>query len=130
MPARRGHMTDTEKTTAGDDHVPAAVTSQVSVTGAPEHLQLLPGARVPLTLSIQNTGRIVDHFSLTYGGVDPAWVVITTGDATLLPDAEATFELEIRIPDQPVPPAEVYTLRLSVSSRADASAAATHDVAL
>jgi hypothetical protein len=105
-------------------------TDRIGLGGLPDRLQLLPGTTIPLALLVSNRGRVVDQFTLAFQGVDPAWVNITVGEATLMPDADAGFELTIRIPDQPPPPAEVYTLLLGVSSRAEPDVLATAEIAL
>jgi hypothetical protein len=105
-------------------------TDRIGLSGLPDRLQLMPGTTIPLSLLVTNRGRVVDQFTLAYNGVDPGWVNVTAGEATLMPDADAGFELTIRIPDQPPPPAEVYTLLLGVSSRAEPDVLATAEIAL
>jgi hypothetical protein len=124
-------MTDTGHAPPSEERAQARLaTERISVSGAPERLQLLPGAAMPMTLLVANQGSIVDQFTLTCSGVDPQWITVQVGEATLLPDAESVFQLSLRVPDQPPPSAKVYTLQLTVDSRAVPGEMARSEVSL
>src|SRR5947199_10311700 len=103
---------------------------RVGLVVTPDRLQLVPGASASVALQVTNRGPVVDQLFLTVEGIDLTWFSQSTAEVNLFPSAEGSLGLEIHPPDNGSVTAGTYTVRLSVASRAEPSAASVYELPL
>lgn len=61
-------------------------------------LEIVPGGRGSLLVTVRNTGSVVDEFTLTVLGAAAAWATVTPSVIPLFPGAEGTAEINFAVP--------------------------------
>ena len=93
--------------------MPAAIFLETS------HLEVEPGRDVFATVTVQNTGKIVDEFRFDLVGVPAAWATVTPPSISLFPGTGGTVQIRFAPPrDASVPPT-METFGIRVRSSAD-----------
>jgi hypothetical protein len=87
------------------------------VTVAPEKVTVRPGEGTEVEVTIQNTGRSVEHYETTVVGL-PRDDLYTCAPPTvkLRPGESGTVLVNLSVPDRPAPDAGLYTLGVLVRS--------------
>ena len=93
--------------------MPAAIFLETS------HLEVDPGRDVVATVTVQNTGKIVDEFRFDLVGVPAAWATVTPPSISLFPGTGGAVQVRFSPPrDASVPPT-TETFGIRVRSSAD-----------
>jgi hypothetical protein len=79
------------------------------------------GQEATTTLTVRNTGTVVDEFAITVLGESAAWAVAEPGALSLFPDAEGTVTVRFRPPRNANTPQGVLPFGVGVGSREDPS---------
>jgi hypothetical protein len=87
------------------------------VSVAPDRVTVRPGEGTEVEVTIQNTGRSVEHYGTTVVGLprDDLYGVVPP-TVKLRPGESGTVLVNLNIPDRPAPDAGVYTLGVLVRS--------------
>jgi uncharacterized membrane protein len=93
-------------------------------------LQVRPGERADLVVTIQNFSEIVDRYTVTVEGVDAAWVTISRQEIALFPKDQDQVRISIQPPAGPESRADHYASRILVVSEENPSERTTVDLAL
>ena len=79
--------------------MPAAIFLETS------HLEVDPGRDVVATVTVHNTGQIVDEFQFDLVGVPTVWATVTPPSLSLFPGTGGTVQVRFAPPrDASVPP--------------------------
>ena len=100
----------------------------IGLTVAPETIQLAPGSRFPVVLTVTNNAAIVDQFGLSVEGLEPAWFDVRQGLVSLLPGAVGILEVDVHLPEGPEALAGRHQVTLRVASREVPSVQASIDL--
>jgi hypothetical protein len=68
------------------------------VLSAPS-VEVQPGQRADLTLTVQNFGEIVDRYLITVEGIDPSWVTISRAEVALFPKEQDQIRITLHPPE-------------------------------
>jgi hypothetical protein len=93
-----------------DPSVPAAVAAALS----PEEVDVAPGGAASLTLTVNNTGTIVEGFEFEVLGECRPWAQVDPPAISLLPRDERTVTIHVHPPRAPIPHAGRYPLAVLV----------------
>lgn len=106
--------------------------SQVGVTVqvAEHQLAVDPGAGVETTVTVRNTGDVVDRYTFAVLGDTAPWATVDPPSVNLVPDAEGTARIVFSPPRTPEIVAGVRPFRLVVTSNEDRRASAFADGAV
>jgi hypothetical protein len=88
----------------------------IRATLSAESVQLNPGEGAELTLTVQNLSEIVNRYSITASGVDPAWVRLSRNELSLFPKDEDAVRLVVTLPESSAARAGTYDLSIQVAS--------------
>ena len=91
--------------------------TQISVSE--DQLQAEPGSDVSTTISIRNSGNVVDVFTIEIAGLDESWVDLSVSSVSLFPGDQSTSELKITVPRDGTALAQKYPFTVKVASRKD-----------
>jgi hypothetical protein len=105
-----------------NEHITVAVT--------PDRLQLPPGGRASVVVTIGNRGKLVDRFGIAVNGLDPSWLTVQTPMLNLYPDTEGSVALDVHLPEGHAVHAGLHTVRLEVSSQEEPDGVATAELVL
>lgn len=106
------------------------MSEHITVAVTPDRLQLPPGGRATVVVTVGNKGRLVDRFGLAVNGLDPSWLTVQTPVLNLYPDTEGSVALDVHLPEGHAVPAGLHTVRLEVSSQEEPDGAATAELVL
>ena len=92
---------------------------------APFRLELAPaevvaaagGEPAPAVLTIENTGRTVEQFTVALTGLDPAWVSLPAGPVSLFPGERQAVPIRLHPPGQGAALAGRYPFGVVVRAR-------------
>lgn len=96
-----------------------SITTPIGVIATPEQVQLLPGTRATIVVSVTNTSSIVDQFSLSVDGLDSAWFTVTRTLVNIFPSAQDHLELEVHLPDDAAVAAGLRDVVLTIVGQSD-----------
>lgn len=96
---------------------PATVSEDVEATLEPVSVEIVPGERVDMQVTLVNQGTRVDHFHLRLQGLPGEWVTISENDIQLMPGAQGYLLLTIHPPGDSSAVAGEYIFDLLVNSR-------------
>ncbi|HEY90943.1 MAG TPA: hypothetical protein G4O07_03830, partial [Dehalococcoidia bacterium] len=74
------------------------MSEEINVTLAPERLTVVPGESASATVTVRNTGKVVEAYSVVLEGIDSKWGTLDVSSTNLFPGDEESFELTIRPP--------------------------------
>jgi hypothetical protein len=97
------------------------MSEDINVTLAPERLTVVPGESASATVTVRNSGNVVEAYSVVLEGIDPKWGTLDVSSTNLFPGDEESFELTVRPPRTSSSKAGTYEVRVNVSSRRDPS---------
>jgi hypothetical protein len=80
-------------------------------------LQIEPGQKGELLVTIQNLSEIVDQYSIEVDGLDPSWYTIPTSEVSLFPQDQERARITLHPPSAPEAQAGKYDLMVRVISR-------------
>lgn len=103
---------------------------QITVAVTPDRLQLPPGGRATVVVTIGNRSRLVDRFGIAVNGLDPSWLTVQTPVLNLYPDTEGSVTLDVHLPEGHAVHAGLHTVRLEVSSQEEPDGVATAELLL
>ncbi len=106
------------------------MSEHITVAVTPDRLQLSPGGRATVAVTIGNKGQLVDRFGIVVNGLDPSWLTLQTPVLNLYPDTEGSVALDVHLPEGHAAPAGLHTVRLEVSSQEEPDGAATAELVL
>jgi hypothetical protein len=86
----------------------------VAAVLTPEETDVTPGGEASLTLTVNNTGTIVEGFEFEVLGECRAWAQVDPPAVSLLPRDERTVTIRLRPPRAPLPRAGHYPLGVLV----------------
>jgi hypothetical protein len=92
----------------------------VAVSRLPESLPVEPGGEASWTLTIRNTGSVVDQFAFEALGDAEPWTELEPPTLSLFPDAEGELRLIFKPPRAPAPLAGLVPYAVRISSHEDA----------
>jgi hypothetical protein len=90
------------------------------VSRLPESLAVEPGGEASWTLTIRNTGSVVDQFVFEALGDAEPWTELEPPTLSLFPDAEGELRLTFKPPRGSIPLAGVVPFAVRISSHEDA----------
>jgi len=90
---------------------------RVGLSVEPMELNVEPGGSATTSLTILNSGPVVDHFVTTVSGVPPAWVPAVPEPVRLMPGAQQAVMLVLQPPRSPASRAGEYRLSIQVTSQ-------------
>jgi Tol biopolymer transport system component len=93
--------------------MPAAIFLETS------HLEVDPGRDVVATVTVRNTGQIVDQFQFDLVGVPAAWATVTPPSISLFPGTGGTVQVRFAPPRAASVPPTTETFGIRVRSGAD-----------
>ncbi|MCH7652514.1 MAG: hypothetical protein IIB14_02430, partial [Chloroflexi bacterium] len=93
--------------------------AQISVSE--DQLKIDPGSDASTTISIRNSGSVVDVFTVEIAGLDESWVDLSVSSVSLFPGDQSTSELKITVPRDGTALARKYPFTVKVASRKDPS---------
>jgi zinc-ribbon domain len=82
---------------------------------APETVNVDPGGRVELTLSVRNDTRIVEHVGLTVEDPSHGWAQVAPESLRMMPGATSTAVVRLMPPRSGAVPAGAHPLRVNVA---------------
>lgn len=82
-----------------------------------KELQIEPGQKGELSLTIQNLGEIVDQYSIEIDGLNPAWYTIPVSEVSLFPQDQDTVRISLHPPAGSQSKAGNYDFNVRVTSR-------------
>ncbi|MGH2347284.1 MAG: hypothetical protein ACRDG4_18815, partial [Chloroflexota bacterium] len=88
-------------------------------------VKVSPGGKVNTSLTVRNSGPVVDRFLLTVTGLEPAWYTVGAPTASLGPGSEETISLTIHPPLGDATHAGTYPVTVQVASEDDPNGAAS-----
>ncbi len=94
--------------------------SHVSVEVTPKAVQLNAGDTATVTITVANTGPLVDAFQVSVDGLDRSWYQITAPAMRLDPNSRATASLAIKPPKACATTAKSYPVVVRVESNRNA----------
>lgn len=71
----------------------------IRVTLSPKTLQIEPGQKGELSLTVQNLSEIVDQYIVEVEGIDPTWVTPSPPLISLFPQDEGQVALQLHLPE-------------------------------
>jgi hypothetical protein len=86
-----------------------------------------PGGRAVLDLSVRNTGTVVDQFSFEVLGTAAAWTTVEPASVSLFPQAEETVQVIFAPPRAPATAAGSVPFGIRVMSREDPQGSAVEE---
>jgi serine/threonine protein kinase len=98
-------------------HEPTENSRRISVVLERETLNLVPGQLAILTVTLMNSGRTVDAFSLAARGVNESWVQTPSQPQRLNPGQRAVIPLSIVVPKVATSRAGTYSVTIVAGSR-------------
>jgi hypothetical protein len=93
--------------------MPAAIFLETS------HLEVDPGRDVTATVTVRNTGQIVDEFLFDLVGVPAVWATVTPPSISLFPGTGGAVQVRFAPPRHASVPPTTETFGIRVRSRAD-----------
>ena len=93
--------------------------AQISVSE--DQLKIDPGSDASTTISIRNSGSVVDVFTVEIAGLDESWVDLSVSSVSLFPGDQSTSELKLTVPRDGTALAQTYPFTVKVASRKDPS---------
>jgi serine/threonine protein kinase len=101
----------------GAGGTPRSDSKRIRVALDRDALTLTPGQPAVLSVTLDNTGRTVDHFTLSVDGVPDTWVRGPISGAQLNPGSRATVPLTITVPRVPESLAGDYPVTVRATSK-------------
>jgi len=83
------------------------------------HLEVDPGRDVSATVTVKNTGQIVDEFRFDFVGAPAAWATVTPPAISLFPGTAGTVQIRFAPPRNASVPPTTATFGLRVRASAD-----------
>ncbi len=80
-------------------------------------LQINPGEKAEVTLTVQNFSEIVDRYKITIDGVDPSWVSVSREELSLFPKDQDQVKISFALPAGTKAKAGHYDVRVQVISQ-------------
>ncbi len=80
-------------------------------------IQINPGEKAEVTLTVQNFGEIVDRYKIAVDGVDPSWVSVSREEISLFPKDQDQVKISFAIPADAEAKAGHYDVRVQVISQ-------------
>jgi hypothetical protein len=96
-----------------------AAQTSVSLTLADDEVAVDPGEAAELTLTLHNTGGVVDRFALRVEGIPAAWTTPDPESLSLFPGSSASARLIFRPPRAPSPTAGACPFTVVAVSHTD-----------
>lgn len=93
------------------------MSERVAVAVEPERLQLPPGGRAEVTLTVTNLSHVVEQFVLHVEGVSRDWLTLREPSVNLFPGSQGRLALEVHLPNGGAVPAGTQRLVLEVLPR-------------
>src|ERR1700692_1895194 len=87
----------------------------------PVSLTVDPGGQTTCTVTVKNTGSIVELFTIVVVGAPSTWAEVSPPGISLLPDDERTVTVTFRPPRGPVPNAATlpFAVKIIPSKQSD-----------
>jgi Tol biopolymer transport system component len=95
--------------------MPAAISLETS------HLEVEPGRDVSATVTVKNTGQIVDEFRFDLVGLPAAWATVTPPSISLFPGTAGAVQVRFAPPRNASVPPTTETFGIRVRATADAT---------
>ena len=89
----------------------------IRVVLSQKELQIEPGQRGELLVTIQNLSEIVDQYAIEMDGLDPSWYTIPIPEVSLFPQDQERVRISLHPPSGPQAQAGTYDFTVSVASR-------------
>ncbi len=80
-------------------------------------LQINPGEKAEVTLTVQNFSEIVDRYKISIDGVEPVWVVISRDELSLFPKDQDQVKITFSLPAGTGARAGHYDVRVQIVSQ-------------
>jgi len=80
-------------------------------------VELRPGEKTELTLSIQNFAEIVDRYKISVEGGEPSWFTLSRSELSLFPKDQDQVRLIVQLPAGAEARAGRYDVRIQVTSQ-------------
>jgi hypothetical protein len=95
------------------------VPENIQVTLSSNRIVLDPGGRAEVTATIQNTGNVVEVFSIEVGGIEPDWYSLSASNVSLFPGDKDQIRIVLTPPLASASKAGSYTVSVKASSNRD-----------
>lgn len=93
-------------------------------------LDIVPGGRKSLTVTVRNTGSVVDEFSFEVLGRAAQWATVTPSVIPLFPGAEGTAEVTFVLPQDSAVQTGEIDIAIKVDSKEDADGSTVEEAVL
>jgi hypothetical protein len=90
-------------------------------------MEVEPGRSASVTLTVRNTGSVVDRFGFEAVGIDPRWVTFNPDTLSLFPEATGTVEVTVAPPREPSVAAGPTPFGVKVDSSEDPTASVVEE---
>jgi hypothetical protein len=80
-------------------------------------LQIEPGQRGELLVTVQNLSEIVDQYSIEVDGLDPSWYSLPVSEVSLFPQDQERARISLHPPSAPAAQAGKHDFTVRVTSR-------------
>ncbi|HEY8284889.1 MAG TPA: hypothetical protein VIJ28_10940, partial [Chloroflexota bacterium] len=91
----------------------------VRITINPATVQVSPGGKLALAITLRNTGAIIDRFHLVIEGIAAEWYTLGAPATALFPGAEETVTLTLHPPAGVATRADTYPITVKAISQDD-----------
>src|SRR5512146_881037 len=93
------------------------MTATVSITVEPDYVSVPGGGQGKVGINVLNRGTDVGQYMLTVGGVDSAWVQLSTRQLGIFPGDQAAVQARIQLPADVM--AATYRVVIAAVNQAD-----------
>ncbi|MDY6918474.1 MAG: DNRLRE domain-containing protein [Chloroflexota bacterium] len=104
------------------------MSDRITVTVSPDRLQVSPGSVAQATVTVKNAGDVVEAYSITSEGMDPAWCALSVSSVSLFPGDAEQIQLTVQPPKVSASKAGSYTVTIKVASNRDPTLETTAQV--
>jgi len=80
-------------------------------------IQINPGEKAEVTLTVQNFSEVVDRYKITVDGVDPSWISVSREELSLFPKDQDQVKISFAVPADVAAKAGHYDVRIQVISQ-------------
>ena len=95
------------------------MSESIQVNLSSDRIVLEPGARTEIVATIQNTGDVVEVFSIEIGGIEPDWYSLSVSSVSLFPGDKEEIHIAFTPPLATASKAGAYNVYVKASSKRD-----------
>jgi hypothetical protein len=108
----------------------APMSAEIRIQLSESSIQLRPGERAGLDLTVQNMSEIVDRYHITVAGIDPTWATLSRSELSLFPQGQDQVKITVELPQGAAARAGRYEILVQVASEENPAERSTATVTL